>query len=130
MAADGGNSHPNYGAAQRAVPGKVRIRSLSDLDKRTAAAKRALSVRDGLISDRGADPTVAEMELCQRASVLSAIIEHVEAEWLSGEPIDVPGYCTLVSTQKRIFDSFGLDRRPKDVTPSLTQYLREVKDER
>jgi len=52
------------------------------------------------------------------------LAEHLEARWLSGEEIDPVLYCTLANAQKRLLESVGLRRVPRDVTPSLTDYLR------
>jgi hypothetical protein len=48
----------------------------------------------------------------------------LEARWLSGEEIDPTIYCTLANAQKRLLELVGLRRLPRDVTPSLTDYLR------
>lgn len=107
--------------------GKMRLLTLADLDGRTLAARRARELVDGLASDLGgADRlTVAERQLCQRAAVLGAIIEHQEAAVLAGNPIDVSDHLAAVNAQRRVLTTIGLERRARDVTPDLRTYLAE-----
>jgi hypothetical protein len=42
---------------------------------------------------------------------------------VNGEPIDIATLCTLASTTVRLSQRLGLERRTRDVTPSLGQYL-------
>jgi hypothetical protein len=115
-AAEKGNGRLPKGA------GKVRLLTLADLDSRTRAAKHALELRDGFLSDLGgADyASTAKRELAQRASILGAMLEDQEARWLRGDGTDLAEYCTLVNAQRRVLSDIGLERRQRDVTPPLT----------
>ena len=42
---------------------------------------------------------------------------------VNGEAIDIATLCTLASTTVRLSQRLGLERRTRDVTPSLNQYL-------
>ena len=42
---------------------------------------------------------------------------------VNGEAIDIATLCTLASTTVRISQRLGLERRARNVTPSLGQYL-------
>jgi hypothetical protein len=42
---------------------------------------------------------------------------------VNGEAVDVGSLCTLASTTVRISARLGLERVPKDVTPTLAEYL-------
>ena len=44
-------------------PGKARLKSLHDLDQRTAAAKRARELIESISGDFGGDPIAAQGEL-------------------------------------------------------------------
>ena len=51
--------------------------------------------------------------------VTGALLEDIEAAWLSGQPIDPAQYCTLVNSQRRLLETVGLKRQARDVTPKL-----------
>ena len=99
---------------------KVRLLSLHDLDRRTAAYQRTVALIDAIEADAGGHDqlTTGQRQIIQRIALTCALAEHLEARWLSGEEIDPVLYCTLANAQK------GLRRVPRDVTPSLTDYLR------
>ena len=104
---------------------KVRLLSLSDLDGRTNAAKSARALVTDLESDLGgADRlSAAERELVQRCALASAMLQDMEANWLTGRGLDVAAYTTLANTQSRMLKMLGLSRRPRDVTPDLGDYM-------
>jgi hypothetical protein len=103
----------------------ARLLTLDDLDRRSTACRYALALKDGFVSDLGGfdNTTVAQRELAQRASILGAMLEDTEVKWLRGDPIQLGEYCTLVYAQRRVLSDIGLERRQRDVTPALSQYL-------
>src|SRR6516164_4525080 len=105
---------------------KVRLLSLHDLDRRTAAYQRTVALIDAIEADAGGHDqlTTGQRQIVQRIALTCALAEHLEARWLSGEEIDPVLYCTLANAQKRLLESVGLRRVPRDVTPSLAEYLR------
>jgi hypothetical protein len=106
--------------------GKVRLLSLHDLDRRTAAYRRTVDLIEQIETDAGGHDRLStgERQIIQRIALTCALAEHLEARWLSGEEIDPVLYCTLANAQKRLLESVGLRRVPRDVAPSLTDYLR------
>jgi hypothetical protein len=104
---------------------KVRLMTLGDLDGRTAAARAAKALIADLEADLGgADRLSAgERVIVGRAAVATAMIEDIEARWLSGRSLDVAAYCALVNVQRRLLTTVGLQRRPRDVTPALADYV-------
>ena len=105
---------------------KVRLLSLHDLDRRTAAYQRTVALIDAIEADAGGHDqlTTGQRQIVQRIALTCALAEHLEARWLSGEEIDPTIYCTLANAQKRLLELVGLRRVPRDVAPSLTDYLR------
>ncbi len=105
--------------------GKVRLLTLADLDGRTNAAKAARALVADLESDLGgADRlSAAERALVVRAAVTGAMVEHLEASWLSGGDYDVLTYTALAKLQLRLLTALGLQRRSRDVTPDLAAYV-------
>jgi hypothetical protein len=64
---------------------KVRLFTLSDLDKRTSAARRARELIDAIHSDLGGEDRLAtgERQIIQRAALLGSLAEDLEARWLT-----------------------------------------------
>ena len=66
-----------------------------------------------------------------RAAVTGAVVEHLEATWLSGGDFDVASYAALAKLQLRLFTALGLERRLRDVTPDaepVVQIVRRIID--
>jgi hypothetical protein len=105
--------------------GKVRLMTLADLDRRTGAAYRAHTMVKQLHEDLGGEDRLAtgERQLIQRAALLGVLAEDLEARWLLGQSIDTGTLCAIGNAQRRLFESVGLRRRPRDVTPKLSTYL-------
>jgi hypothetical protein len=99
--------------------------TLDDLDQRSVAFRYASGLKASFISDLGGfdNTTAAQRELAQRASILGAMCEDAETQWLKGEPLDRNAYLATVNCQKRVLTEIGMERRQKDVTPALGQYL-------
>jgi hypothetical protein len=106
---------------------KLRLLTLADLDKRTSAAKRAHELIAAICSDLGGLDRLAtgERQLTQRAALLGTMAEDIEARWLLGEAVDPTVLCTLANAQRRLFEQLGA-RRPKDVTPSVAEYVASL----
>jgi hypothetical protein len=69
--------------------------------------------------------STGERQIIQRAAITGAVLEDIEARWLEGEPLDAALYATLGNAQRRLLETVGLRRVPRDVTPSLADILRE-----
>jgi len=104
---------------------RLHLRTLDDLDGRTAAAKRARRLVAELQSDLGRDPSAAEAELIQRAAVLGAILEDAETRWLEQRRVDLAVYGQLICRQRRVLETLGLGRTPRNVTPGNGRDLTE-----
>jgi hypothetical protein len=99
--------------------------TLDHLDQRTAAARAARSLVDHLTSDLGGDDQLSagERELVKRAALCGAIVADFEARWVAGQPVELNEYLAAVNVQRRVLATLGLQRRAKDVSPSLREYL-------
>lgn len=95
----------------------ARLRTLSDLDGRTRAARLAQTLVENLERDLGGDLSAAKRELVKRSALIGAVCEDAEARWLEGAPVDVATYAALADRQRRILQALGLNRVAKDVTP-------------
>lgn len=105
--------------------GKARLLTLDALDARTAAAQAARKLIETLSTDLGGDDRLSEGErqLVTRAALTGAIVADFEARWVAGEPVPLGDYLSAVNVQRRVLATLGLQRRPRDVTPSLAEYL-------
>lgn len=112
-------------ATNDADDGKVRLRSLADLDQRTVAAQKARAMVESLEADLGgADRlSTAKRALVTRAAVTAAIVESMEAAALTGGEIDLAGYVALTNNLRRLLTTLGLERATKDITPNLDAYI-------
>ena len=110
---------------------KLRLFSLSDIDKRTAAYRRTIALIEMLEADAGGHDRLStgERALIQRAAVTAALAEHLETRWLSGGEIDPAMYCTLGNALRRLLESVGLRRVPRDVSPLDDEGLRAYREE-
>lgn len=104
---------------------KVRLLTMGDLDGRTMAAKAVRTLIGDLESDLGGAErlSASEREIVRRTALASAMLQDMEAHWLSGRGVDVAAYTTLSNTQSRLLKLLGLQRRPRDVTPDLAAYV-------
>jgi hypothetical protein len=108
------------------MPGpKLRLLTLADLDGRTHAMKLAVTLIREITGDLGGQDqlSIAEQQIVQRAALLGVIAEDIEARWLAGEYVDPTTLATIANAQRRLFEAIGLRRRPKEVTPTLSEYL-------
>jgi len=102
----------------------VRYVTFEKFDRRCAAFRETKRLIGEIEADLGgADRlSTAERQLVQRGGVLGAILTDMEARWLAGEKIDVSMYCGATNTMRRVLESVGLKRRPRDIT-RLESYL-------
>ena len=106
--------------------GKLRLRSLDDLDRRTAAYRETRKLIDEIENDLGGGEALstAERQLVQRAACLGAVLTDTETRWIEGGDLDPTVYCTVVNAQRRLLETIGLRRRAKDISPTLSDMLR------
>ena len=103
---------------------KTRLLTLSDLDRRTAAFKNTSQLISGMEADLGGDLTVAQKQLVQRAALLGAMVEDLESRWLAGDPVAPEVVALLANAQRRVLATIGLERRSRNVTPTVDEYLK------
>lgn len=106
-------------------PGKQRLKSLKDLDRRTGAARAAFILRDQIVGDLGGPTALSAMErvLVDHVATLAAALGDIAAKYLAGENTDMIQYATLANAQRRLLADLGLERRAIDVQQHLSTYL-------
>src|SRR5246500_810037 len=98
---------------------------LPGLDGRSASARRFRDLVTAFVVDMGGLDRCSEIRLglLRRLAATTVQAEMLEARMVNGEAIDIAILCTLASTTVRLRQALGLERRTRDVTPSLGQYL-------
>ena len=100
---------------------------LPGVDGRSALARRYRDIISAIVSDMGELGELSEVraQLCRRFAALAVLAEALEARLANGEQIDLNEHALLSSALVRIAGRLGLDRRGRDITPSLREYLTE-----
>ena len=105
--------------------GKVRLLSLDDMDRRTNAYRRCAELIAHVERDLGGPGRLsnAQLQLIRHAALTTGMIEDLGSRWLSGEPIDPNMFATLTNSARRLFETVGLTRVPREVVPTVDRYL-------
>jgi hypothetical protein len=81
------------------------------------------------LSDLGGDGNVSEAErsIVRRAATLTVELELLELKFAKAggaEASDLDLYQRTAGNLRRLLEAVGLQRRAKDITPSLSEYLK------
>ncbi len=96
---------------------------IEDIDQRSAIYRRFKEVTAQLTQDIGGDPSEAQLQIIRRAASLSVWCEAQECELAKGAPFPLAEFTTASNSLRRLLADLGIERRQRDVTPSLEQYL-------
>lgn len=101
---------------------------LPGVDGRSAWVRRARDLIELHLSDMGGADAVSEAErsIVRRVSVLTVELERLEAQFAEAGEADKDAldlYSRTAGNLRRLLEAVGLQRRPRDVTPSLSEYL-------
>src|SRR5215831_15967013 len=93
----------------------------------TAWARRFRDVLTEIVSDLGGPDLLSEgqRQLARRIATISIACERMEGEAAAGEPINLELYGRLTDRLGRALQRLGLERKPRDVTPTLADYLAQ-----
>lgn len=117
------------GLRPRAVQHASRVTNgsstLPGVDGRSAVARRYHDICAAIAADQGGVDRMSEarLQLVRRFAAAACIAEMLEARLARGEPIDVGEHAHLSSTLCRLAQRIGINRRAKDVTPTLGEIL-------
>ena len=67
----------------------------------------------------------AQMSLIRRASAIECELERLDARLSLSQPVDMSAYAAVSGHLRRLFETLGMQRVARDVTPSLSEYLRQ-----
>ena len=100
------------------------------LDGRTSAAK----IFDRIVADIHADLggrdqlSAIELALVEAFAGAAVTLDNLNTRLLLGEPINLSEHAQAVSAMVRVASRLGLQRRQRDVTPSLRELLQAEAD--
>jgi hypothetical protein len=116
----------------KAKNGRARASNHRDLlphvaDGRHAQARRFRDLVRSFIADQGGDAMCSEVKigLARRLAAATVLSEEIEGKVVNGQAISVADFCQLASTTVRLATRLGVDRIPRDVSPTLADILRE-----
>lgn len=111
--------------------GRVRFLTLDVLDKRSKAYKDTITMMEAMASDLGglSHITKAQQQMIQRASVMGAMLESIETEFLDGQGMELKEYLPLANAQRRMLETLGLKRVQLEKDVSLTAYVAKKDNE-
>jgi hypothetical protein len=98
---------------------------LPGVDGRSPTARRYRDLCATLSADQGgaAHLSEARTQLVRRFAAAACLAENMEAKLVNGEAIDLAEHALLCSTLVRLAQRIGIDRRSRNVTPTLSDYL-------
>jgi hypothetical protein len=103
-------------------------KALPDTDGRLRIARRFRDIAAAILVDQGGAELCSESrrQLIRRFSAACVLAEDLEGRLARGEEIDVERHALLCSTLTRLAQRIGIDRRAKNITPSVKDYLENV----
>ena len=111
--------------------GKGDGADLPTVDMRSMLGRRFREVAIALIGDAGGLDRIsaAKLSLIRRFAGATALAEQIEARAVEGQQVDITEYSLLTSSLVRIARIIGTSRIPREIVPSLDQYLAAIKSQ-
>lgn len=97
--------------------------TLSGVDGRSHGGRRYREICGDLVEHLGGEATAVQEAIVRRAAALQIWCESQETLQAQGGELDIASFATATNALRRLLTDLGLERRLKDVTPSLSQYL-------
>jgi hypothetical protein len=103
---------------------------LPGVDGRSAIARRARDIFDAFCRDLGGHDQLSEAQtqLVRRAAMISIKCEEMESHGAQGEQIDLDVFGKLTDRLGRTLQRLGIKRVPRDVTPSVSDYIKHINE--
>jgi len=126
-----GGKSPHSPTQSRKPHGRSRLTNKKDLlpgvDGRTVIYRRFRDIASQVALDQGGLDQLSEarLQLVRRFAATAVLAEQLEAALANGQEINVERHALLCSTLTRLAHRIGIDRRAKNVTPALRDYLEE-----
>ena len=104
--------------------GFEQMLTLADVDCRRGPGKKVKILARALSNDLAGDLSVAQQMLVTRTAMLEVLCTNSEARILLGQEISIDDYIAMANTQRRLLQTLGIKRVPRDVTPDPIAYAR------
>jgi hypothetical protein len=94
-------------------------------DGNSAWSRRYRDLVIGHVNDLGGAALLSEAQksLVRRASAIELELEQMEGKLSRGEAVDPDVFTRSASHLRRIFETLGIERKQKDVTPTVREYV-------
>ena len=101
------------------------LASFNRVDRRTPIARRFRDLVSLVTSDIGGPDRTSECQrqIIRRIASLSVWCESQEAEMADGREIDILRFGRTANSLRRLCEAIGFERRSRDITPTLAEYL-------
>jgi len=101
-----------------------------DVDRRSSWARRMRDLLSEHIADLGGEnnTSAAERSIIRRVATISTELELLERKFVDANGAraeDLQMYISAANSLRRLLEAVGLQRRARDVTPSLNDIMRE-----
>lgn len=119
---------------KRSATNRARISNNGDLlpgvDGRSGAARRYRDIVAQIVIDQVGVDLIAEarLQLIRRFSACAVLAGTMEAALANGESIDITQHAQLASSMVRVASRIGINRRAREIVPTLAQYLASKAD--
>jgi hypothetical protein len=114
---------------QRSAIGNGKL--LPGIDQRSSWVRRVRELIADHLGDLGGElnTSSAERAIIRRAAVMEIELERLELKFaLAGEASadDLDLYIRASGNMRRLLEAVGLQRRPRDLTPSVSDYIKHI----
>jgi hypothetical protein len=101
-------------------------------DAKSAWSRRFHDLVVGHVADLGGADLLSEAQfsLIRRAAAIETELERLDAQLSRNEPVDMDSYARVAGHLRRLFETIGLERRAKDISPTLSDIAAEIEAER
>jgi hypothetical protein len=106
-------------------------RKFVDGDGRGPWARRWRDLQELYADDCGGVSALSEFQLglIATAATLRCELERLEGRLSVGEAVDLDQFGRICGHYRRICETLGIERKHRDVTPSLHDYLQRIAEE-
>jgi hypothetical protein len=97
-------------------------------DPNSAWSRRFHDLVLGHVSDLGGADLLSEAQfsLIRRAAAIECELERLDARLSIGEPVDLDSYGRCAGHLRRLFETIGVQRVARDVTPTWGEIAAEI----
>jgi hypothetical protein len=105
----------------------MRLLTREHLDGRTSAARIFAQLAAAIENDLGghSELSTIELQLIQAFCGASVMLENLNVQLALGDPVEPLELAQIASTLVRVANKLGLQRRARDVSPSLGDLMRD-----